>query len=188
MATRWNVRKSWRLEADVKVGINCGSGQRPFKSVFDAIQWINVDSQEKWNPDLVCDGAHLPYSDGHADYFVLHHVLEHFGCGEASGVIKEAHRVLKPGGSLIACVPEMRALAYRWGSGVISTQIFMTNVYGAYMGDEADRHKWGFDHDSLVSFLHHSAEWKSIKFFDFRELPGTDISHDWWILAMECVK
>jgi len=172
----------------VKIGLNVGSGQRPFKSQMDVIQWINVDSQARWNPDIVCSGDSLPYQDNHADYFVLHHVLEHFGCGEAASLIRESYRVLKPGGRLIACVPDMEALARGWLAGKISTQIYLTNVYGAYMGSEDDRHKWGFDRNSLVEFLAGQRVWSHIGFFDFRPIPGADIAKDWWILGVECRK
>jgi len=172
----------------MKVGLNVGSGQRPFKSVFDEVQWINVDAVEKWSPDLVCDGAHLPYPDEYADYFVLHHVLEHFGLGEGAGLVKEANRVLKPGGSLIACVPNMRALAERWITGEISEYIFMVNTYGAYMGHEEDRHKFGFTAESLAEFIYKNATWKQIVSPIKRDPIGSSIAHDWWILEVEAVK
>lgn len=170
----------------MKVGINCGSGQRPFTSTPE-VQWINVDVQAKWNPDIVCDGAQLPYEDERADYFVLHHTLEHYGCGDGLPLIREAYRVLKNGGSLLVFVPDMLALAQRWARGGISTQIYMTNVYGAYAGHEADRHKWGFDYAHLESFVK-QLPWKLAGHFNDRIIPGADIARDWWILGMECVK
>lgn len=171
----------------MKNGINCGSGQRPFTSTSE-VEWCNVDSQSRWNPDLVCDGSRLPFRNRSADYFVLHHVLEHFGCGEGEGLIREAHRVLKPGGSLLVFVPDLRALAERWRDGRLDTQIYVTNLYGAYMGDEADRHKWGFDHSSLLHSLDDLKLWSTIKVFDWRTISGADIARDWWILGMEAVK
>jgi hypothetical protein len=138
-------------------------------------------------PDLVCDGASIPRADNSCDYFVLHHVLEHFGCGEGHALIDEACRVLKPGGSLLVFVPDLRMLADRWLSGQMDTQLYMTNVYGAYMGNEADRHKWGYDRGSLAQFLS-VRPWTMMDFFDWREIPGADISRDWWICGMECVK
>ena len=174
-----------------KLAINCGSGQRPFESVFPEIRWINVDkvSREGSVPDIRCDGAHLPYEDAMADYFVLHHVLEHFGCGEAQGLIAEAYRVLKPGGSLLVFVPNMRALAIQWLEGNMDTQNYMTNVYGAFMGNEEDRHKWGYDPVSLTLFLFQDdARFSKIKPFDWREIPGSSFARDWWILGRECVK
>lgn len=173
----------------MKYGLNCGSGQRPFKST-DEVKWLNVDSVASWNPDIVCDGAEVSkHVDIELDYFVLHHVLEHFGCGEAEALIVEAFEVLKPGGSLLVFVPHMRALAEGYLRGKISPQIYMTNIYGAYMGHEEDRHKWGYDVELLSDFLIGPKWlWTETKLFNWRRIPGADIAEDWWILGMECIK
>lgn len=171
-------------------GLNIGSGQRPFSNT-DEIEWCNVDKvahEGMPGPDLICDGARLPFPNESADYVVLHHVLEHFGCGESAGLIKEANRVLKVSGSIIVTVPNMRELAVGWLTGKISTQIYFTNIYGAYMGHEEDRHKWGFDREDLLKFLIVSAEWQSAGDFNFRAISGADIAQDWWILGAECLK
>jgi len=172
-----------------KLGLNVGSGQRPFTSTPE-VEWINVDkvyNSTRFKPDLICDGAHLPYADKSADYFVLHHVLEHFGCGEAKDLIAEAHRLLKPGGSLLVFVPNMRALAIRWLEGKMDTQTYMTSVYGAYMGDEEDRHKWGYDYRSLVNFMG-ELKWMAISPFDWREVPGMSAAKDFWIIEIEAIR
>jgi len=172
-----------------KIGINCGSGQRPFESVLPEIRWINIDkvSREGSVPDIRCDGAHLPYEDAMADYFVLHHVMEHFSQTDAKNLVTEAHRVLKPGGSLLVFVPNMRALAIKWLEGHMDMQLYMTNVYGAYMGDQEDLHRWGYDPWSLASFLAESP-WNLVKLFDWRVISGASICKDWWIIGMEAVK
>lgn len=173
----------------MKLGCNVGSGQRRFATVPGEVEWVNVDkiSRPGHEPDLVCDGAHLPYGDESVDYFVLHHTLEHFGCGEGEGLIKEAYRVLRLGGSLLVFVPDLRALAHRWLDGGLSTQIYVTNLYGAYMGNEEDRHKWGFDTRSLAEFLGSVAAW-DLHAFDWRDIPGMDAAKDFWIIGMEARK
>jgi len=174
----------------MKLGLNVGSGQRPFTSTPD-VEWVNVDKVARTDKplDLQCDGAHLPeFYNTNVDYFVLHHVLEHFGCGEAQGLIDEAWRVLKPGGSLLVFVPDMRMLADRWLRHEIDTQLYMTNVYGAYMSHEEDRHKWGYDRSSLALFMVGEHPWRSVDLFDWRPIPGADIARDWWIAGMECVR
>ena len=170
--------------AGERVQLNIGSGQRPFPK-----PWINIDAQAKWQPDIVADGACLPMiQDGQAQCIVLHQVLEHYGCGESGGLIRECHRILRPGGSLLVFVPDMKALAKAWLAGYITTQVYLTNVYGAYMGDEADRHKWGFTADTITPFLSQAVEWVQVKRFDWREIEGASLACDWWVLTMECVK
>ena len=162
--------------------LNVGSGQRPFHKPF-----INVDVQAKWNPDIVASGDSLPMlKDESVEMVVLHHVLEHFGCGEADGLLKECRRVLRPGGSLLVFVPNMAALMDMWQEYRITDQVYMTNVYGAYMGDEADRHKWGYTFATLSRLLTNHG-YRPIP-FDWREIPGALIAQDRWILGMEGIK
>ena len=164
--------------------LNVGSGQRKFGQ-----GWTNVDINPRWTPDVVADGASMPmFADGSADLVVLHHTVEHYGCGEAAALIKECYRILCPGGSLIVAVPDMRALVDMWIKGQISTQIFMTNPYGAYMDSEADRHKWGYDKQSLTRFLYDSAGWSGVGPFNWRTIPGADIARANWILCLEATR
>lgn len=170
----------------MRLGLNIGSGQRPFFNTKE-VKWINVDAVEKWQPDLVCDGAHLPYSNNSVDYVVLHHVLEHFGCGEGDGLLREGHRVLRPGGSLLVFVPDLETLAVNWLDGRIDTQLYLTNLYGAYMGYPEDRHKWGYNDEHLQAFLERH-RWATITGYDWRPIPGMNAAKDWWILAVEAIK
>lgn len=162
--------------------LNLGSGQRPF-----AKPWVNVDAQERWQPDLVADCVDLPYDAGSCEMIVMHHVWEHLGCGESLPMQKEAFRLLQPYGSLLVFVPNMRVLAQKWLMGKLDTQVYMTAVYGAYMGDEHDRHKWGFTPESLEHELRHFP-WQDVRKFNWRVVPGADIARDDWIIGMECVR
>ena len=164
------------------MNINLCSGQRKFGD-----GWINVDTNPKWTPDVVADGASMPmFADSSADIICIHHGLEHFGCGEAGPMIQECRRILKSGGLLLVFVPDMLAFAEGWIQGRVTTQVYMTNVYGAYMDSEADRHKWGYDAKSLKAFLEPFGF--KVRPFDWRHIPGADIAQDWWILGVEAVR
>ncbi len=169
----------WRWGA---IKINLGSGQRKFDG------FVDVDINPRWEPDVLADGVDMPmFPDGSADLIVSHHNLEHYGCGEAKPMIQECLRILRDGGSLIVCVPDMRALAQGWLQGRITDQIYFTNCFGAFMSEEFDRHKWGFTQESLRDFLL-SCGFSHVKPFDWREIPGSSIARDWWILAIEAIK
>ncbi len=165
--------------------INLCSGQRKFEK-----PWINVDINPRWEPDVLADGASMPmFENGSAELIVIHHGLEHFNLGNADQMIRECYRILKPTGSLIVMVPDMRALAQRFITRQIDEYTFMVNTYGAYMGNDADTHKWGFSIDGLMRYLHSTViQWTKLKPFDWRAIPGADIARDWWIAGVEAVK
>jgi len=183
----WNINFS---------GINCGSGQRSFDNTRG---WINIDCVSRppdQVPDVVLDATKLDtvFEENSQNMVVLHHVLEHFGCGEADEVLKQCYKVLSPGGSLLVFVPDLRKLAGRWLSGELEDFQFLVNVYGAYQGLEGDRHKWGYDINLLKDYIVKTlfdgdfTQQIKIKEFDWREISGADIARDWWILGMEVLK
>jgi predicted SAM-dependent methyltransferase len=164
--------------------INLGSGQRKFGNGF-----INVDSQPKWEPDVLADANSMPmFENGSAELIVLHQVYEHFGLGELNGCIGECYRILQSGGSLIVTTPDLNELTRAWIKGSITDYIFCVNLYGAYMSDEADRHKWLYTGKTLAESLTGAAAWRTVKSFDWREILGASICKDWWILGVEAVK
>lgn len=176
--------------------LNIGSGQRRFDN---AAGWINVDciSRACQRPDVICNVGKepLPYFDDSAELVVLHHVLEHFGCGEGVAMLRECNRVLMPGGRLMVFVPDMKALARQWINGLIDDFIFFVNAYGAYQGEEGDRHRWGYTRETLKKHLSESAPWRKVMDFEWdtangtpRVIVGADIARDWWILGVECIK
>ena len=160
-----------------------GSGQRPFEK-----PWVNIDCQERWSPDLVCDVKTLPYEDGTVDMVCAHHVLEHLGLDDGAIALREWRRVLKPGASLLVFVPDMAAIAKRWLAGEFTDYQAMVNFYGAFMGSPADRHLWGWCYRSLREMLI-DAGFSKIGLFDWRTIPGADIARDdRWILGVEASK
>ena len=198
---RWNDSTAFTGEKDFAYGgeivieppngnkLNIGSGQRRFDTAHG---WINVDcvSRPGQVPDLLCDVGKekLPYPDNSMEYVVLNHVYEHLNLGNGHGIIKEAFRVLKSGGSLIVTVPNIRALAQRWLTGQISDYIFFVNIYGAYQSEEGDLHRWGYTLSSLREDISSVEEWSKVGAFDWEKIAGSDIPLDWWIMGIRATK
>jgi len=97
------------------LNVGCG-GQRPHDE-----PWINLDTlrtqlevgtPERTNLDkeenyVECDllKQSIPFHSEYFDGILLQHVLEHFTCHDAVDVIIKCRAVLKPGGVLVASVP-----------------------------------------------------------------------------------
>ncbi len=165
--------------------INIGSGQKPYPK-----PWVNVDCQAKWEPDVVADGADLSmFESGSAVCIVIEHSLEHYGCGEADKMLGECYRVLGAGGSLVVTVPDLRELASGLVKGKITDETYCIVLYGAYMGDAADRHKWGFTSQTLAKQLRVVADWNRVETLPVGwRLEGSLLAQDWWILGQRAVK
>ena len=155
---------------------------------------------------LICDMGKMPFPDGSASLVVSHQSHEHCdGYREGPAFLREAYRVLRTGGSLLVFVPDIEALAHRWlqyrdrvnregswGSeakeGEINDYIYTTAMWGAFMGDEADRHRHGYTFDTLKRSLESVAPWQLVERFDWREIWGMDAAKDWWVLAVNACK
>lgn len=48
----------------------------------------------------------LPFDDGTFDGVLASHVIEHFDCQQGVAIMRECHRILKPGGVLLVSVPD----------------------------------------------------------------------------------
>lgn len=67
------------------------------------VKYVNIDQSS--NPDIVSDAASIPLPDNSADIIIMGEILEHVP--EPVLVLKEAYRLLKPGGLVLATVPFM---------------------------------------------------------------------------------
>ncbi len=87
--------------------LNLGSSDRLLPN------YVNVDARASVNPDIVCNSSKLEFSaNNEFDLVRASHVLEHFEFDEMDSVLAEWRRVLRPGGYLVVCVPNFRAIAW----------------------------------------------------------------------------
>ena len=167
--------------------LNVGSGQRR----FEGHGWVNVDCVSR-PPDQVPDIIHniiespLPYSD--VDMIALVHVLEHWVLQDGVKALTECYRALRPGGSLLVIVPDIRALAKAWLRGDITDYIYKVNMMGAYQGEPGDCHRWHWTAQEMYTQMK-DIGFTSAHAFDWRMIPGAEsLSRDWWYYGIEAWK
>lgn len=96
-----------------KIILNLGSGAIKIEE-----EVLNVDFYPFTNVDIVADISDLPFADNSVDAVINESVLEHVPSPEA--IVKEIHRVLKPGGWLYLSAPFLASFHssphdyYRW--------------------------------------------------------------------------
>ncbi len=86
--------------------LDASAGRRPYAALFNRQQYESCDVPGgfyKERHDFECPLDEIPKPDGHYDAVVLTQVLEHVPHPEA--VLREIHRVLRPGGRLLISVP-----------------------------------------------------------------------------------
>ncbi len=71
--------------------------------------WLNSDRREGAGIDFCCDirPNGLPVETDTLDYIVSIHALQEVPWNEIQSVLREFHRVLKPGGVLRLCLPDL---------------------------------------------------------------------------------
>lgn len=65
----------------------------------------NLDAEPNYvNADIT---RSLPFVDGMFDGVLASHCIEHFDCQQGVAIMRECHRILKPGGVLVVSVPDI---------------------------------------------------------------------------------
>jgi SAM-dependent methyltransferase len=94
----------------------------------------------------------LPFADGVFEAAFGSHVLEHLTPGEAEGVLRELHRVLRPGGIVRISVPDLDRVIAEYDPS--SPDEFL---FGMWQGRERStsrhRHWWLYNERSLANLL-----------------------------------
>lgn len=104
-------RFAGRAGASVPKGayvLDAGAGSGPYRHHFDHANYEAADFQQVPGKTYsgnhyVCDLAEIPVTDGRYDLVLFSQVLEHMA--EPLAVLRELHRVLKPGGRIWASAP-----------------------------------------------------------------------------------
>lgn len=92
------MKRKKQVETEIdKLNLGC--------SIFKKEGFFNVDLNKEANPDLILNLDEFPYpfKDNSFSLITADHVLEHLN--HPFSVMKELHRILKPGGKIIIRVP-----------------------------------------------------------------------------------
>jgi predicted SAM-dependent methyltransferase len=122
--------------------------------------WINLNIQPGPSVDLVGTCTDLAQiADASVEEIYASHVLEHLSyVDELHKALAEFHRVLVPGGRLMASVPDFALLCRLFlADGLTAQQRFeiMRMIFGGQM-DPHDLHKVGLTLEFLNSYLRHA--------------------------------
>jgi predicted SAM-dependent methyltransferase len=96
-------------------------------------------------------GKNIPFADNAVDYVYSSHFLEHIPRESAKRLLTESYRVLKPGGHIRICIPDLnRAVSlYQEGKKEEALELFyVPNAVGQF-----GRHHYMYDFDMLSALL-----------------------------------
>lgn len=139
--------------------------------------WVNQDivgDDPNMKVDLVCDANKLPYENDTVDFIYAGHLVEHYYPDTLGDAIKEWHRVLKPGGTLVIVTPDCGAVFLDYAGGKFpSIESVWQQVYGRiyHYDRESERHHIAFDEKQLVMMTNKDINWSWHTLLDFNNPP-----------------
>ena len=86
------------------IALDIGGGRRQINDE----RYINLEYSQYDEPDMLGDGQALPFKSRSIDLIYCTGVLEHIP--DSMRAAREMHRVLKPGGRVVACIPFLQPL------------------------------------------------------------------------------
>lgn len=73
--------------------------------------WLNTDITLAGGVFYMDATAKFPFKDNVFEYIFTEHMIEHVGFDEGRAMLRECHRVLKPGGAIRVVTPDLARLA-----------------------------------------------------------------------------
>ena len=92
------IKQFKRLKPGVMLDV--GAELVPYKKYIPYTKYLTLDVDEQWQPDIVSDLHQIDWEANYFDTIICTEVLEHLY--DPQKAINEMHRILKPGGIIIA--------------------------------------------------------------------------------------
>jgi SAM-dependent methyltransferase len=162
------------LLADLPRGVakkvlHVGCGQKYKKdlpALFQSDDWqeIRLDISSGAQPDIIADIMDMkPVGDNSMDALFSSHNIEHVYIHQVQTVLKEFHRVIRPGGLAVITCPDLQSVAFHIAqgnlegklydspSGIITPlEIFYGHTDSLKRGQHYMAHKCGFTAETLA--------------------------------------
>ena len=127
--------------------LNLGSGHVPREG------YVNVDARKLDGVDVAADVRRLPFEPGTVEEIYSAHLVEHFPIEELRRVVLPHWReLLRPGGRLLAVVPDAEAMVRETAEGRIPFDDFQRVMFGDQEYD-GDFHFSTYTPDSLSALF-----------------------------------
>lgn len=134
------------MAESVKLNVGCGDKRIP--------GYIGIDVVDR-GQEIISDIRHIALPDNYADEILSVHVIEHFYKWEASDLLKEWMRILKPGGLMVVECPNLlRVIRNVFETGTMDDSMFFWPLYGNQnLKDPLMCHKYGYIPESLIELM-----------------------------------
>ena len=155
-------------------GLHIGSGNNYIKG------FCNIDANPYCYCDIVSDVKVLKLRSGSVGVIYSSHIFEHIPAKKVHIVLKEWHRVLKPGGQIYLCVPDLEVLCNLYLNNISSYESeagrhavdFAAGVIFGGQTDKYDFHYSGYSFVTLKSLL------ESIGFRNVRKFSRENVNFE----------
>ena len=160
---------------EIKLHLGCGKRYIP--------GFIHIDVRKFSHVDYLASVDKLDmFKDNSADLIYACHLLDHFGRNQVEGVLREWHRVLKPGGILRLAVSDFEKLVE-----VYLKYKNLKLILGPLVGRQdypENTHYIAFDYNTLTELLKkvgfkniHRYDWRKTIHKDYDDLSQAYIPH-----------
>lgn len=83
--------------------LDAGCGKQRYKDLFKFDEYVGLEYNHKFKPDVIGDIRNLPFNNFEFDSILNNQVLEHIE--DTDQVFREFHRILKSGGYICLTIP-----------------------------------------------------------------------------------
>ena len=135
--------RGWRPPAASGLALNIGTGGH------DLVGWVNLDETKPG--DVLARVPSAPFRDECFDEILMSHVVEHMALDAGRALMKECHRILKPGGVVTVIVPEGKIISLAYLAGQVDN--WQLNDLYVYSYCQESQHRWLYDRRTLTQIL-----------------------------------